>query len=167
MFNEGFFDYVTDINRLDGSNIKSGRNFGNYVIILDNIVESENRINSLRWENYILEFFNVAFDYIPKNTSKNIKRWNEVSRTIRNELDNTYDESINNFLIDKGILDTKEFKKTIKSILTIYGLMKHFDVCNLDNVPNLLVVNYEMLKLGYIPCGWAGKIPVGGSLYVY
>lgn len=124
MFNEGFFDYVTGINSSNGIIMTSGRHFGNYVIVLDNILNAEKRINSLRWENYLIEFFNVAFDYIPKNTCKNIKRWNEISRTIRNELDNTYDESINNFLINKGILNNKEFKKTIKSILIIHGLMK-------------------------------------------
>lgn len=140
--------------------------FGNTVIQFATVEEALklNRYN--RFEVYLNDILDETSVYIRKKCKEESKRWNSVVGYIREYIKN---ESIyiNEYMKRKGFEGNKGIRNTINSILLMYAKLKYFGLNEISDTPTMLTCLYKCLKFGYIPCGWAGKIHVGGSLYVY
>lgn len=167
MYENGFFDYIEDILGevgVDRCLKGSGRLFDYHVIIVEEQSRMFELINSLRFVNYFVEIGNVFLDYIDKKAKDSGFKYNEVLVELKGAIE-SYDKKIEVLLEKRGI-DIRVKTEYIE-ILTSYGLLKFFGGLYDTDATKEYINLYNVILSGYTPCGWAGKIPVGGSLYVY
>lgn len=167
MYENGFFDYVDDV--LNSELVKrdineSARICNNYVIVLSDVEKALELNKSLRFVNYFVEITNNMLNYCSKNREQSFKDHNTVVLEIKKEIER-HEKRIELFLNKKGV--SAAFVARVSKILVFYGIVKYYDFISDVDAPKEYINLYNILLSGYIPCGWAGKIPIGGSLYVY
>lgn len=169
MFTDGFFEFVTDLN--DSRNLNriindSGRLFGNYVNV---IVKKENIYSMFkknRWYSYLNNVSDDVNYYVYRTHRKNPKKWNSVANYVNNYIKDNLKEEINIFLSRFNLIECDKARVTVEAVLIKYAMLKYFKLLDKDGCNLKLVKLYEIMKLGYMPCGWKGNLDVGGSLYV-
>lgn len=116
--------------------------------------EAEKNINSLKWENFVLEKDGDFSVYLFKNQSDIYKHWNSLANSAKEEIIPEIEARLDN-LIAEGKL-VASMKDQI--LFDIIGLAIYLTIKNV--VPQAESTFYDDLyalyQAGYIPCGYAG-----------
>ena len=116
--------------------------------------EAEKNINSLKWENFVLEKDGDFSVYLFKNQSDIYKHWNSLANSAKEEIIPEIEARLDN-LITEGKL-VASMKDQI--LFDIIGLAIYLTIKNV--VPQAESRFFDDLcalyQAGYIPCGYAG-----------
>ena len=110
--------------------------------------EAEKNINSLKWENFVLEKDGDFSVYLFKNQSDIYKHWNSLANNAKEEIIPEIEARLDN-LIGEGKL-VASMKDQI--LFDIIGLAKEVPQVESRFFDDL----YALYQAGYIPCGYAG-----------
>ena len=120
---------------------------------INRLKEAEKNINSLKWENFVLEKGGDFSVYIFKNHSDIHKHWNSLGISAKEEIIPEIESRLDN-LIGEGKL-VASMKDQI--IFDIIGLAIYLTIKK--EVPQAESTFYDDLyalyQAGYIPCGYA------------
>ena len=120
---------------------------------LKTVKEAEKNINSLKWENFVLEKDGDFSVYLFKNQSDIYKHWNSLANSAKEEIIPEIEARLDN-LIAEGKL-VASMKDQI--IFDIIGLAIYLTIKK--EVPQAESTFYDDLyalyQAGYIPCGFA------------
>jgi len=115
---------------------------------INRLKEAEKNINSLKWENFVLEKDGDFSVYLFKNQSDIYKHWNSLANSAKEEIIPEIEARLDN-LIGEG--------KLVASIFDIIGLAIYLTIKK--EVPQAESTFYDDLyalyQAGYIPCGYA------------
>ena len=121
---------------------------------LKTVKEAEKNINSLKWENFVLEKDGDFSVYLFKNQSDIYKHWNSLANSAKEEIIPEIEARLDN-LITEGKL-VASMKDQI--LFDIIGLAIYLTIKNV--VPQAESRFFDDLcalyQAGYIPCGYAG-----------
>ena len=116
--------------------------------------EAEKNINSLKWENFVLEKDGDFSVYLFKNQSDIYKHWNSLANNAKEEIIPEIEARLDN-LIGEGKL-VASMKDQI--LFDIIGIASYLTIKK--EVPQAESTFYDDLyalyQAGYIPCGYAG-----------
>ena len=119
---------------------------------INRLKEAEKNINSLKWENFVLEKDGDFSVYLFKNQSDIYKHWNSLANNAKEEIIPEIEARLNN-LIGEGKL-VASMKDQIK--FDIIGLAIYLTIKK--EVPQAESTFYDDLyalyQAGYIPCGY-------------
>ena len=119
---------------------------------LKTVKEAEKNINSLKWENFVLEKDGDFSVYLFKNQSDIYKHWNSLANSAKEEIIPEIEARLDN-LIGEGKL-VASMKDQI--IFDIIGLAIYLTIKK--EVPQAESTFYDDLyalyQAGYIPCGY-------------
>ena len=114
--------------------------------------EAEKNINSLKWENFVLEKDGDFSVYLFKNQSDIYKHWNSLANSAKEEIIPEIEARLDN-LIGEGKL-VASMKDQIK--FDIIGIARYLTIKK--EVPQAESTFYDDLyalyQAGYIPCGY-------------
>ena len=117
--------------------------------------EAEKNINSLKWENFVLEKDGDFSVYLFKNQSDIYKHWNSLGISAKEEIIPEIEARLDN-LIGEGKL-VASMKDQI--LFDIIGIARYLTIKK--EVPQAESTFYDDLyalyQAGYIPCGYAGE----------
>ena len=120
---------------------------------INRLKEAEKDINSLKWENFVLEKGGDFSVYIFKNHSDIHKHWNSLGISAKEEIIPEIEARLDN-LFGEGKL-VASMKDQIK--FDIIGIARYLTIKNV--VPQAESTFYDDLyalyQAGYIPCGFA------------
>ena len=121
---------------------------------INRLKEAEKNINSLKWENFVLEKGGDFSVYIFKNHSDIHKHWNSLGISAKEEIIPEIEARLDN-LIGEGKL-VASMKDQI--LFDIIGIARYLTIKK--EVPQAESTFYDDLyalyQAGYIPCGYAG-----------
>ena len=133
--------------------LKEERETGLPITQLKTVKEAEKNINSLKWENFVLEKDGDFSVYLFKNHSDIYKHWNELANNAKEEIIPEIEARLDN-LITEGKL-VASMKDQIK--FDIIGLALYLTIKK--EIPQAESKFYDDLyalyQAGYIPCGFA------------
>ena len=119
---------------------------------INRLKEAEKDINSLKWENFVLEKGGDFSVYIFKNHSDIHKHWNSLGISAKEEIIPEIEARLDN-LIGEGKL-VASMKDQI--LFDIIGIARYLTIKNV--VPQAESTFYDHLyalyQAGYIPCGY-------------
>ena len=117
--------------------------------------EAEKNINSLKWENFVLEKDGDFSVYLFKKQSDIYKHWNSLGISAKEEIIPEIEARLDN-LIGEGKL-VASMKDQI--LFDIIGIARYLTIKK--EVPQAESTFYDDLyalyQAGYIPCGYAGE----------
>ena len=120
---------------------------------INRLKEAEKNINSLKWENFVLEKGGDFSVYIFKNHSDIHKHWNSLGISAKEEIIPEIEARLDN-LIGEGKL-VASMKDQI--LFDIIGIARYLTIKK--EVPQAESTFYDDLyalyQAGYIPCGYA------------
>ena len=116
--------------------------------------EADKNINSLKWENFVLEKDGDFSVYLFKNQSDIYKHWNSLANSAKEEIIPEIEARLDNLITEgKLVASMKDQIKFDIIGLAIYLIIK-------KEVPQAESTFYDDLyalyQAGYIPCGYAG-----------
>ena len=116
--------------------------------------EAEKSINSLKWENFVLEKDGDFSVYLFKNQSDIYKHWNSLANSAKEEIIPEIEARLDNLIGEGKLLASMKDQILFDIIgLAIYLTIK-------KEVPQAESTFYDDLyalyQAGYIPCGYAG-----------
>lgn len=116
--------------------------------------EAEKNINSLKWENFVLEKDGDFSVYLFKNQSDLYKHWNSLANSAKEEIIPEIEARLDN-LIGEGKL-VVSMKDQI--LFDIIGLAIYLTIKNVVPQAESRFFDdlYALYQAGYIPCGYAG-----------
>ena len=125
------------------------------IIQLKTLKDAEKSINSLKWENFVLEKDGDFSAYLSKNHSDMYKHWNSLAISAKEEIIPQIEAQLEN-LIAEGKLQ-ESLKDQIK--LDIVGLAIYLTIKK--EIPQaespFFDDLYALYQAGYIPCGYEKK----------
>ena len=133
--------------------LKEERETGLPITQLKTVKEAEKNINSLKWENFVLDKRGDFTVYLFKNHSDIYKHWNELANNAKEEIIPEIEARLDN-LITEGKL-VASMKDQIE--FDIIGLALYLTIKK--EIPQAESKFYDDLyalyQAGYIPCGFA------------
>lgn len=116
--------------------------------------EAEKNINSLKWENFVLEKDGDFSMYLFKNQSDIYKHWNSLANNAKEEIIPEIEARLDN-LVGEGKLVASMKDQILFDIigLAIYLTIKK-EVPQVES--RFFDDLYALYQAGYIPCGYAG-----------
>ena len=125
------------------------------IIQLKTVKDAEKSINSLKWENFVLEKDGDFSAYLSKNHSDMYKHWNSLAISAKEEIIPQIEAQLEN-LIAEGKLQ-ESMKDQIK--FDIVGLAIYLTIKK--EIPQAESPFFDDLfglyQAGYIPCGYVKK----------
>ena len=120
---------------------------------LKTVKEAEKNINSLKWENFVLDKGGDFSVYLFKNHSDIHKHWNSLGISAKEEIIPQIKESLDNLIAEGQLVasmkDQIEFDFIGLAIyLTIKKELPQAESTFFDDL-------YALYQAGYIPCGFA------------
>ena len=120
---------------------------------LKTVKEAEKNINSLKWENFVLDKRGDFTVYLFKNHGDIYKHWNELVDSVKEEIIPQIKESLDNLIAEGQLVasmkDQIEFDFIGLAIyLTIKKELPQAESTFFDDL-------YALYQAGYIPCGFA------------
>lgn len=116
--------------------------------------EAEKSINSLKWENFVLEKDGDFSVYLFKNQSDIYKHWNSLANSAKEEIIPEIEARLDNLIWEGKLLAS--MKDQI--LFDIIGIARYLTIKK--EVPQAESTFYDDLyalyQAGYIPCGYAG-----------
>ena len=132
--------------------LKENRETTIFIKQINRLKEAEKNINSLKWENFVLEKDGDFSVYLFKNHSDIYKHWNSLANSAKEEIIPEIEARLDN-LIGEGKL-VASMKDQI--IFDIIGLAIYLTIKK--EVPQAESIFYDDLyalyQAGYIPCGY-------------
>ena len=123
------------------------------IIQLKTLKDAEKSINSLKWENFVLEKDGDFSAYLSKNHSDMYKHWNSLAISAKEEIIPQIEARLDNLIADSKLLES--MKDQIK--FDIVGLAIYLTIKK--EIPqaesSFFDVLYALYQAGYIPCGYA------------
>ena len=125
------------------------------IIQLKTVKDAEKSINSLKWENFVLEKDGDFSAYLSKNHSDMYKHWNSLAISAKEEIIPQIEAQLEN-LIAEGKLQAS-MKDQIK--FDIVGLALYLTIKKEIPQAESPFFNdlYALYQAGYIPCGYEKK----------
>ncbi|MFS9028018.1 hypothetical protein QM925_01945 [Streptococcus cristatus] len=120
---------------------------------LKTVKEAEKNINSLKWENFVLEKDGDFSVYLFKNHSDIYKHWNELANNAKEEIIPEIEEGLDRLIADSKLLASMRSQIEFDIIglaiyLTIKKELPQAESTFFDDL-------YAVYQAGYIPCGFA------------
>ena len=120
---------------------------------LKSVKEAEKNINSLKWENFVLDKRGDFTVYLFKNHSDIYKHWNELANNAKEEIIPQIEKSLDRLIADSKLLASMKSQIEFDIIglaiyLTIKKELSQAESTFFDDL-------YALYQAGYIPCGFA------------
>mgnify|MGYP000997509498 FL=1 len=120
---------------------------------LKSVKEAEKNINSLKWENFVLEKDGDFSVYLFKNHSDIYKHWNELANNAKEEIIPQIEVRLDKLIADSKLLASMRSQIEFDIIglaiyLTIKKELPQAESTFFDDL-------YALYQAGYIPCGFA------------
>lgn len=120
---------------------------------LKTVKESEKNINSLKWENFVLDKRGDFTVYLFKNDGDMYKHWNELVESAKKEIIPQIEEGLDKLITDSKLLASMKSQIEFDIIglalyLTIKKELPQAESTFFDDL-------YALYQAGYIPCGFA------------
>ena len=143
-------DVINEIINIDF--LKEERETSIPITQLKMVKEAEKNINSLKWENFVLEKDGDFSVYLFKNHGDIYKHWNELANNAKEEIIPEIEARLDN-LIAEGKL-VASMKDQIK--FDIVGLAIYLTIKNVVPQTESTFFDdlYALYQAGYIPCGY-------------
>ena len=125
------------------------------IIQLKTVKDAEKSINSLKWENFVLEKDGDFSAYLSKNHSDMYKHWNSLAISAKEEIIPQIEAQLEN-LIAEGKLQASmkdQIKFDIVSLAIYLTIKKEIPQAESPFFDDL----YALYQAGYIPCGYEKK----------
>ena len=120
---------------------------------LKTVKEAEKNINSLKWENFVLEKDGDFSVYLFKNHSDIYKHWNELANNAKEEIIPEIEARLDNLIAEsKLVVSMKDqIKFDIVGLAIYLTIKKELPQAESTFFDDL----YALYQAGYIPCGFA------------
>ena len=123
------------------------------IIQLNTVKDAEKSINSLKWENFVLEKGGDFSVYIFKNHGDIHKHWNSLAISAKEEIIPAIEARLDNLIAEgKLVVSMKDQIKFdiigMARYLTIKKVLPQAESPFFDDL-------YALYQAGYIPCGYA------------
>ena len=125
------------------------------IIQLKTVKDAEKSINSLKWENFVLEKDGDFSAYLFKNHSAIYKHWNSLAISAKEEIIPQIEAQLEN-LIAEGKLQASmkdQIKFDIVGLAIYLTIKKEIPQAESPFFDDL----YALYQAGYIPCGYEKK----------
>ena len=147
-----FYDDV--INALKNIDfLKEERAINLPIIQLKTLKDAEKSINSLKWENFVLEKDGDFSAYLSKNHSDMYKHWNSLAISAKEEIIPQIEARLDNLIADSKLLESMkdQIKFDIVGLAIYLTIKKEIPQAKSQFFDEL----YALYQAGYIPCGYA------------
>lgn len=123
------------------------------IIQLKTLKDAEKSINSLKWENFVLEKDGDFSAYLSKNHSDMYKHWNSLSISAKEEIIPQIEARLDNLIADSKLLESMkdQIKFDIVGLAIYLTIKKEIPQAKSQFFDEL----YALYQAGYIPCGYA------------
>ena len=120
---------------------------------LKTVKEAEKNINSLKWENFVLEKDGDFSVYLFKNHSDIYKHWNELANNAKEEIIPEIEEGLDRLIADSKLLASmrSQIEFDIVGLAIYLTIKKELPQAESTFFDDL----YALYQAGYIPCGFA------------
>jgi len=120
---------------------------------LKTVKEAEKNINSLKWENFVLEKDGDFSVYLFKNHSDIYKHWNELANNAKEEIIPEIEEGLDGLIADSKLLASmrSQIEFDIVGLAIYLTIKKELPQAESTFFDDL----YALYQAGYIPCGFA------------
>ena len=125
------------------------------IIQLKTVKDAEKSINSLKWENFVLEKDGDFSAYLFKNHSAIYKHWNSLAISAKEEIIPEIEARLDNLIADSKLLESMkdQIKFDIVSLAIYLTIKKEIPQAESPFFNDL----YALYQAGYIPCGYEKK----------
>jgi hypothetical protein len=125
------------------------------IIQLKTVKDAEKSINSLKWENFVLEKDGDFSAYLFKNHSAIYKHWNSLAISAKEEIIPEIEARLDNLIADSKLLESMkdQIKFDIVSLAIYLTIKKEIPQAESPFFDDL----YALYQAGYIPCGYEKK----------
>ena len=123
------------------------------IIRLKTLKDAEKSINSLKWENFVLEKDGDFSAYLSKNHSDMYKHWNSLAISAKEEIIPQIEARLDNLIADSKLLESMkdQIKFDIVGLAIYLTIKKEIPQAKSQFFDEL----YALYQAGYIPCGYA------------
>ena len=123
------------------------------IIQLKTLKDAEKSINSLKWENFVLEKDGDFSAYLSKNHSDMYKHWNSLAISAKEEIIPQIEARLDNLIADSKLLEPMkdQIKFDIVGLAIYLTIKKEIPQAKSQFFDEL----YALYQAGYIPCGYA------------
>ena len=120
---------------------------------LKTVKEAEKNINSLKWENFVLDKRGDFTVYLFKNHSDIYKHWNELVDSVKEEIIPEIEARLDNLIAESKLVASMkdQIKFDIISLAIYLTIKKELPQAESTFFDDL----YALYQAGYIPCGFA------------
>ena len=120
---------------------------------LKTVKEAEKNINSLKWENFVLDKRGDFTVYLFKNHSDIYKHWNELADSAKEEIIPEIEARLDNLIEESKLLASMkdQIKFDIVGLAIYLTIKKEIPQAESTFFDDL----YALYQAGYIPCGFA------------
>ena len=125
------------------------------IIQLKTVKDAEKSINSLKWENFVLEKDGDFSAYLFKNHSAIYKHWNSLAISAKEEIIPEIEARLDNLIADSKLLESMkdQIKFDIVGLAIYLTIKKEIPQAESPFFNDL----YALYQAGYIPCGYEKK----------
>ena len=125
------------------------------IIQLKTVKDAEKSINSLKWENFVLEKDGDFSAYLFKNHSAIYIHWNSLAISAKEEIIPEIEARLDNLIADSKLLESMkdQIKFDIVSLAIYLTIKKEIPQAESPFFDDL----YALYQAGYIPCGYEKK----------
>ena len=125
------------------------------IIQLKTVKDAEKSINSLKWDNFVLEKDGDFSAYLFKNHSAIYKHWNSLAISAKEEIIPEIEARLDNLIADSKLLESMkdQIKFDIVSLAIYLTIKKEIPQAESPFFDDL----YALYQAGYIPCGYEKK----------
>lgn len=122
------------------------------IIQLKTLKDAEKSINSLKWENFVLEKDGDFSAYLSKNHSDMYKHWNSLAISAKEEIIPQIEARLDNLIADSKLLESMkdQIKFDIVGLAIYLTIKKEIPQAKSQFFDEL----YALYQAGYIPCGY-------------
>ena len=122
------------------------------IIQLKTLKDAEKSINSLKWENFVLEKDGDFSAYLSKNHSDMYKHWNSLAISAKEEIIPQIEARLDNLIADSKLLESMkdQIKFDIVGLAINLTIKKEIPQAKSQFFDEL----YALYQAGYIPCGY-------------
>ena len=123
------------------------------IIQLKTLKDAEKSINSLKWENFVLEKDGDFSAYLSKNHIDMYKHWNSLAISAKEEIIPQIEARLDNLIADSKLLESMkdQIKFDIVGLAIYLTIKKEIPQAKSQFFDEL----YALYQAGYIPCGYA------------
>ena len=119
---------------------------------LKTVKEAEKNINSLKWENFVLDKRGDFTVYLFKNHSDIYKHWNELVDSVKEEIIPEIEARLDNLIAESKLVAPMkdQIKFDIVGLAIYLTIKKELPQAESTFYDDL----YALYQAGYIPCGY-------------